>query len=50
VPSGDCIDGLLEGECADAGGIWYPNTPCSDVTCVNAVEQGSWGAIKGKYR
>jgi hypothetical protein len=45
-----CVDGTLEGECVGAGGTWYPNQTCDQITCVNATESKSWGQVKGQYR
>ena len=50
LPNGGCLDGVTRDQCAASGGLFFPNTPCSQVTCTNAVESRSWGNIKGLYR
>jgi hypothetical protein len=49
---GTCEDNVEAGNCDGAGETFFPNTPCSQVTCPGgtAVEPSSWGNIKGLYR
>jgi hypothetical protein len=50
LPEAVCQDDMLQSECAAAGGVWFPNTPCSSVDCTTEVESTSWGKIKGLFR
>jgi hypothetical protein len=50
LPNAQCLDGVTRDQCNASGGLFYPNTPCSQVVCTNATESRSWGNIKGLYR
>ncbi len=51
LPGGICVADIFAFDCNQAGGTWYPNTPCDPTLCIaNSVESKTWGQIKGLFR
>jgi hypothetical protein len=50
LADGSCVDGIYQSDCDAQGGLFYVGQLCPEITCVNSVENTSWGTVKGLYR
>jgi endonuclease/exonuclease/phosphatase family metal-dependent hydrolase len=42
-PGGTCVDGVLEGNCANASANWQEGADCSDTVCISIPTVSTWG-------
>ncbi len=49
LPNGSCVL-LTDEDCADLGGVFYPELDCGDVECAVGTENSTWSTLKEQYR